>query len=212
MVQNASISSPEIAWQRAVIGTEALLSIWFNSSCRPHCFTNGSFWTDANALETLLNVKAESDHLHFDGNLTQQLATVTADIFSTQDTTPLLVAPPYFDDALWWGLAWLRAFEVYGNVDYLDRSIGILDTVYRLAWESTFCGGGVWWSADRNYKNAITNELFAALSSKLALTTGNQTIQGLAIQVPSRSLLQLDSRSMAFSITGSNLNLVSMYL
>ncbi len=35
------------------------------------------------------------------------------------------------------------------------------------AW-SPDCGGGLWWSTARTYKNAITNELFFALSVQLA--------------------------------------------
>lgn len=34
------------------------------------------------------------------------------------------------------------------------------------AWDRT-CGGGLWWSYARQYKNAITNELFFAMAAKL---------------------------------------------
>jgi len=33
-------------------------------------------------------------------------------------------------------------------------------------WDST-CGGGVWWKKDKEYKNAITNELFMAIAIRL---------------------------------------------
>jgi predicted alpha-1,6-mannanase (GH76 family) len=36
------------------------------------------------------------------------------------------------------------------------------------AWDDT-CGGGVWWSQARSYKNAITNELFLMGASTLHL-------------------------------------------
>ena len=82
----------------------------------------------------------------------------------------------YIDDELWWGIAWLRAFQLTANRSYLGRSVEIFDDATDRAWLNESCGGGVCWqlSKDENdmhkcYKNAITNELFLALAGGLAL-------------------------------------------
>ena len=84
----------------------------------------------------------------------------------------------YVDDELWWGLAWLRAFQLTANRSYLGRSVEIFDDATTRAWLNDSCGGGVCWqlSKDENdmhncYKNAITNELFLALAGGLRCTT-----------------------------------------
>lgn len=80
----------------------------------------------------------------------------------------------YYDDSSWWGLAWLKAYDATGNSEYLEAAEEIFDFI-TTGWDDT-CGGGVWWSTDKTYKNAITNELFLTLSASLAnRVPGNKT-------------------------------------
>ena len=71
----------------------------------------------------------------------------------------------YFDDNLWWGLAWIAAHDLTGESRYLDASRAIFAHA-ETGWDDT-CGGGVWWNQDRKYKNAITNEQFLTLAARL---------------------------------------------
>jgi hypothetical protein len=74
------------------------------------------------------------------------------------------------DDEGWWAEAWIDAYDLTKRPQYL----GMAETIFEdmtTQWDSTTCGGGVWWSKDLKnspYKNAITNELFLEIAASLA--------------------------------------------
>jgi predicted alpha-1,6-mannanase (GH76 family) len=72
----------------------------------------------------------------------------------------------FYDDGLWWALAWVAAADLTGDQRYLKAARAIF--AHSLSgWDDT-CGGGLWWNEDRKYKNAITNELFLTLAGQLS--------------------------------------------
>jgi len=82
----------------------------------------------------------------------------------------------YFDDEAWWGIAWLKAYQVTSEKAYLNRSRAVFDDLVNRSWSEASCGGGFCWQASSNpddmnacYKNSITNELSITLAAQLAL-------------------------------------------
>jgi len=73
----------------------------------------------------------------------------------------------YYDDDLWWALAWINAYDVTLDPTYLTLAEGISLAVSR-SW-GTYCShGGIYWNWERDYVNAIANELFFSAAAHLA--------------------------------------------
>jgi predicted alpha-1,6-mannanase (GH76 family) len=125
---------------------------WYSS-------TNGlwsnNWWQSANALESIENTYEKSNG--------QLYGTVISNTYSKNSSGGFI--NHYYDDEGWWGNAWVHAYKITGNATYLTAAKNIF-TDMQGGWDST-CGGGVWWNKDRNYKNAISNELFLLLAIRL---------------------------------------------
>jgi predicted alpha-1,6-mannanase (GH76 family) len=77
----------------------------------------------------------------------------------------------YYDDEGWWALAWIDVYGITHDPRYLQAAKFIFsDMTY--GWDNT-CSGGIWWSKDRKYKNAIANELFLSVAAHLANATSD---------------------------------------
>lgn len=70
-----------------------------------------------------------------------------------------------YDDVQWVSMAYLRN----GLIDNAKHYYDIAST----AVDSSYCGGGLFWSGKRDYKNAITNELYMATSGYFYDTLGD---------------------------------------
>lgn len=117
------------------------------------------WWNSANATEATIDytVLTGSDaYLDVIGN--------TFDVNAEGD-----FLNEFYDDEGWWALTWIKAYDFTGEERYLAMAETIFDDI-AASWDDV-CGGGVWWTKDKTYKNAITNELFLTIAARLYLRT-----------------------------------------
>jgi predicted alpha-1,6-mannanase (GH76 family) len=128
-------------------------------------FNSGYMWTWASGIEVSLIAYEGSG-----GAIYQYLAPATRDLRGGSD----FLEEFGYDDQAWWGDAWIRAYDVTGNRDYLDLA-GRIFADMRSAWDEASCGGGVWWNPNHDFKNAVTAELFILLAANLHNRTPGDT-------------------------------------
>jgi hypothetical protein len=139
-------------------------------------------WQAGNTMETLANLAhgLNSSAPGADANsLLKEVRRVFSEAFDATSGVPRYY--DHFDDFGWWALGLLRgAMLLGGNASQTDDYVAMATNIWELyrqhAWDNSTCGGGVFWGpvppATPGYKNAITNELFLALSASLHLATG----------------------------------------
>lgn len=71
----------------------------------------------------------------------------------------------FYDDEGWWALAWILAYDITQNKDYLQAAVDIFADMKN---GSTTPCGGIWWDKPNTYVNAIANELYLSVASHLA--------------------------------------------
>ena len=121
------------------------------------------WWNSANAITAVADYARIAPSRDYDFVFSNTLALA-------QKTSPGFINR-YYDDEGWWALAWIDVYGITHDRRYLEAAKFIFsDMTY--GWDST-CSGGIWWSKDRKYKNAIANELFLSVAAELASVTSD---------------------------------------
>jgi predicted alpha-1,6-mannanase (GH76 family) len=118
------------------------------------------WWNSANALTALI------DYSRVSGSR-QYLPVLSNTFQAAQRTGRGGFLNDYYDDEGWWALAWIDAYDWTNDPRYLTMAQAIFSDMTG-GWDTKTCGGGIWWSRKRTYKNAIANELFLSVAAHLA--------------------------------------------
>jgi hypothetical protein len=99
-----------------------------------------AWWNSANALTTLADFQA-----YFPGAVENITSVVFPTTLSQAPTAYGYIGflDNYYDDELWWALAWIQVYDVTGDTKYLDTASSIFEDA-KAAWGTTPCGGGIW--------------------------------------------------------------------
>lgn len=138
----------------------ATLQHWYNQR---GLWDTTDWWNAANCVEALEDVIV--------ANNGQNYLNVLDNTFQLNSRTNFL--NEYYDDEGWWALAWIRAYDLTGDVRYLNMAKTIFKDMAG-GWDD-HCGGGIWWRKNRRYKNAIANELFLLAAIRLHQRTPGDT-------------------------------------
>jgi predicted alpha-1,6-mannanase (GH76 family) len=141
------------------------LQTWYDPSTGLYKTTG--WWNSANAITVLVDYERVSKTTEYNSVLANTFTAAPKTKESQKTRAGFL--NKYLDDEGWWALAWIDAYDLTKNKDYLAMAESIFADM-ATEWDDT-CGGGIWWSKDRNYKNAIANELFLSVAAHLANRT-----------------------------------------
>ncbi len=148
--------SPKVWKQRTRLAMHGLQS-WYNPTSGLYDTTG--WWNSANALTTLADYSRSTRDKSYLGVFPNTLV-------AAQKKFPGFLNN-FYDDEGWWALAWIDVYDLTRDQRYLGAAEAIFADMAG-GWDQT-CGGGIWWSKDRKYKNAIANELFLSVAAHLAL-------------------------------------------
>ena len=142
--------------EHASVGVRALQR-WYSQGTG--LYETTGWWNSANAITVVVNYMQLSQ--------SREYRPVLVHTFSTAQHTNKDFINKFYDDEGWWALAWLSTYDLTKNPRYLAMAEVIFKDMAG-GWSDDVCGGGIWWSKDRHYKNAIANELFLSVAAHLA--------------------------------------------
>jgi predicted alpha-1,6-mannanase (GH76 family) len=114
------------------------------------------WWRSANALTAALDHDICAGDNTYAGGLAENTLGRRGNSFTND----------YNDDTGWWALAFIRAYDLTGDPQYLEVAKRNADKMWNTGRDDKF-GGGLYWRDAHDGKNAITNELYIQIAAQL---------------------------------------------
>lgn len=164
--QNGSCTN----WARAsAVRTSAAADALMYSYDPYNAWWPSSWWNSAVALTSIIDYTRQTGDTRYEWivNRTYQVDRVAFPA-GARSSDPIQgdFISQATDDSEWWAMAWIDAYDLTGNATYLNEAATIANYVNTL-WDTSSCGGGVWWNTQKTYKNAVTNALYVLLTASL---------------------------------------------
>ncbi len=158
--QAQAAAQPTLA-QQTQAGIDEMQNLYTPST---GLYQGTNWWPSANELTTLADYAILTHSSSYNGIFANTLQLAPNQYAGFLDG--------FYDDEGWWALAWISAYDLTGNQQYLSTAESIFADMTN-GWSPSVCGGGIWWDKAHTYKNAIANELFLSVAAHLANRTSS---------------------------------------
>jgi len=168
-----SAEGRQAGYRDAAAAGISVLQGWY--SRRTGLWKTVGWWNSANALTAVIRYsQATGDRSYV--AVAENTFTKAQRAFIKLQRRKRRFINDFYDDNLWWALAWVAACDLTPDEWHRERYRAAAQAIFAhglSGWDDT-CGGGLWWNEKRDYKNAITNELFLTLAALLAVRVPGQ--------------------------------------
>ena len=164
-VETAAETEPAVDTdlERAETVFDAFIKYYYNKGK----FRNADFWDNAEIFETVIDAyEVTRDEKYL--NYIKEIAEATLKQYGKKWTWN-----EYNDDIMWLCIAFLRAYFLTGEDDYLRYAKINFDPVWERAYSEDL-GGGLWWRTDNKSKNSCVCGPGAIAACLLGKAAGNE--------------------------------------
>ncbi|RFU30394.1 hypothetical protein B7463_g5931, partial [Scytalidium lignicola] len=144
-------------WSKSAI---AELQTYYNTTTG---LWGNEWWNSANVVTMLADAQE-----YYPSYVQDVTDTVFSNTLAKAPTVPGFTGflDGFYDDELWWVLAWIKVYDVTKDPKYLDAASAIFEDP-KSVWGTTPCGG-LWWDKAHTSVVAIANNLYLTAAAKLA--------------------------------------------